>query len=169
MLGHIIDYRTVGGSSSFIFNDRTPILTGNWTSPYYYIKVDSVDGHFGADLSYESHPIPNAIGEKSGDVFRRGKTLTFSGTIYGRGLSEIYSGVDFLQQMLADTNIRPLVFIPWNHGIQLYYNARPYQDLSVTENFDSQVFKFGYVFALRADDPRTYKVSDGSLFPDWQQ
>ena len=168
MLGHIIDYRSTGGSS-FIFNDRTPILSKNWASPFYYIKVDSVDGHFGADLSYESHPIPNAIGEKSGDVIRRGKTLTFSGTIYGRGLSEVYQGAHFLQHMIAETAIRKLVFIPWDVNIQLYYNCRPYQDLSVTEQFDSESFKLTYVFGLRADNPRSYKLSDNSLFPTWQE
>lgn len=167
MLGHPIDYRD-SGDNSFIINDRTPILTGNWESPYYYIQVTSVDGHFGGDLSYESHPIPNAIGEKSGDVFRRGKTLTLSGTIWGRGISEIYSGADFLQQMLADTSQRQLVFKPWNHDIFLYYICRPYQDLVITESFDSQTPKFQFTFALRADDPRSYKFSDNSIFPTWQ-
>lgn len=168
MLGHVIDYRSSGGGS-FIINDRTPILgaNGNWASPFYYIKVDSVD-HTAADISYEAHPIPNYPGEKSGDVFRRGRTITISGTIYGRGLSEIYSGKDFLANMLAEKVIRKLVFIPWNHGIQLYYNCRPYQDLSVSEQFDSQTFKLGYTFALRADDPFSYKLSDNSLFPTWQ-
>jgi len=167
MLGHIIDFRSAGGSS-FIFNDRTAILTGNWTTPFYCIQVTSVDGHYSADISYEAHPIPNATGEKSGDVFRRGKTLTFSGTIYGRGISEIYSGADFLFQMLQDTSIRKLVYIPWNHNIQLYYNARVAQDLAITESFDSQTPKFDFVFALRADDPRSYKLSDNTVFPTWQ-
>lgn len=166
MLGHIIDYRSSGGSS-FIINDRTPILSGNWASPFYYIQVQSAD-HSAADISYESHPIPNYIGEKSGDVFRRGKTITLSGTIWGRGLSEIYSGKDFLANMLAEKTIRKLVFIPWNHNIQLYYNCRPYQDLNVVEQFDSPTFKFEFTFGLRADDPRSYKLSDNSLFPTWQ-
>lgn len=165
MLGHIIDYRSSGGSS-FIFNNR---IDYNATSPFYYIQVQSVDGHFGSDLSYESHPIPNAAGEKSGDVFRRGKTLTFSGTIWGRGFSEIYSGADFLQQMLAETELRKLVFIPWNHNIQLYYTCRPYQDLSVVEQFEDSTFKLAYTFGLRADNPFSYKLSDNSLFPTWQE
>ena len=167
MLGHIIDYRNTSGASNII-NDRTPILTGNWESPYYYIQVQSVDGHYAADISYESHPIPNAIGEKSGDVFRRGKTLTLSGTIWGRGISEVYSGADFLSQMLAEVAIRQLVFTPWNHGIQLYYACRPYQDLSIAEGFESQTPRLGFTFALRADDPRSYRLSDGALFPTWQ-
>lgn len=165
MLGHTIDYRSTGGAS-FIFNSR---INYNTTSPFYYIQVESVDGHFGSDLSYESHPIPNAPGEKSGDVFRRGKTLTFSGKIYGRALSEVYQGAHFLQHMLAETALRKLVFTPWDHGIQLYYNCRPYQDLAVTEQFDAeQKFVLAYVFGLRADDPFSYKLSDNSLFPTWQ-
>jgi len=165
MLGHTIDYRSTGGSS-FVFNNRINYMT---TSPFYYIQVESVDGHFGADLSYESHPIPNAIGEKSGDIFRRGKTLTFSGKIYGRGLSEVYQGAHFLQHMLAELALRKLVFKPWDHNIDLYYTCSPYQDLAVTEQFDAeQVFRLAYVFGLRADDPRSYKLSDNSLFPTWQ-
>lgn len=167
MLGHIIDYRSTGGSS-FVINDRAPILTGNWTSPFYYIQVVSVDGHFGADISYEAHPIPNYPGEKSGDVFRRGKTITFSGTIWGRGISEIYSGADFLQRMLAEKELRKLVFIPWNHNIQLYYNCRPYQDLVIIESLQSAVPRFEYTFALRADDPFSYTLSGNALFPTWQ-
>src|SRR3990172_4759308 len=107
MLGHVIDYRSSGGSS-FIINNR---IDYNSVAPFYYIQVESVDGHFGADISYEAHPIPNAIGEKSGDVFRRGKTLTLSGKIYGRGISEIYSGADFLGSALAERVIRKLVYI----------------------------------------------------------
>lgn len=167
MLGHIIDYRNSGGNS-YIINDRSAILSGNWTAPFYYIQVQSVDGHYAADLSYESHPIPNAIGEKSGDVFRRGKTLTFTGTIWGRGISEVYTGADFLYEMLADTGIRQLVFIPWNHGIQLYYACRPYQDLSITEAFEAPTPRLQYTFALRADDPRSYRLDNGSVFPTWQ-
>lgn len=168
MLGHIIDYRSSGGSS-FVINNRATIANGQWASPFYYIQVKSVDGHWTSDISYEAHPIPNAIGEKSGDVFRRGKTLTFSGTIYGRGLSEIYSGADFLSQMLAERSIRKLVFIPWNHGIQLYYNCRPYQDLSIVEQFDAESYRFDFTFGLRADDPRSRALSGDAVFPTWQQ
>ena len=166
MQGNVIDYRGSGGNS-YIFNDRSKVSLQ--VSPFYYIQVETIDGHRGADLSYEAHPIPNAIGEKSGDVFRRGKTLTFSGKIYGRGMSEIDSGAYFLQQMLAEKTIRKLVFIPWAYGIQLYYNCRPYQDLVVVESFDSNVFRYSFTFGLRADDPRTYKLSDNSLFPTWQE
>jgi len=164
MLGKIIDYRSSGGSS-FVINNR---IEYHSVAPFYYIQVVSVDGQFGADLSYESHPIPNAIGEKSGDVFRRGKTVTFSGTIWGRGLSEIYTGADFLQQMLAEKTLRKLVFIPWNHNIQLYYTCRPYQDLAILEQFENETPRLDYTFGLRCDDPRSRKLSDDSVFPTWQ-
>jgi hypothetical protein len=52
MLGHIIDYRSSGGSS-FVINNRATIAGGQWASPYYYIQVTSVDGHFGSDISYD--------------------------------------------------------------------------------------------------------------------
>lgn len=164
MLGHVIDYRSSGGGS-FIINNR---INYNTTSPFYYIQVESVDGLYGADISYESHPIPNYIGEKSGDVIRRGKTITLSGKIYGRALSEIYQGAHFLQQMLAETAARKLVFIPWDYGIQLYITCRPSQDLSIAESFSSNTPILGFTFGLRADDPRSYKLSDDSLFPTWQ-
>lgn len=168
MLGNIIDYRSLGGSS-FIINNRATIANGQWASPYYYIQVTAVDGHFGADISYESHPIPNAIGEKSGDVFRRGKTLTITGMIWGRAFSELYSGADFLSNMLAERELRKLVFIPWNHGVNCYYNARPYQDLIITETVESGQYAFPFTFALRADDPRSRLLSNDSVFPMWQQ
>jgi len=92
-----------------------------------------------------------------------------SGKIYGRGISEIYSGADFLGSALAERVIRKLVYIPWNHNIQLYFNCRPYQDLSITESFESNVPKFSFVFGLRCDDPRSRKLSDDSVFPTYQQ
>jgi len=166
VIGHVIDYRGTGGNS-YVINDRTKVSLQ--VSPFYYIQVESVDGIWGSDISYESHPIPNAIGEKSGDVFRRGTTVTVSGKIYGRGLSELDSGAWFLRQMLAEKALRKFVFIPWAYGIQLYVNCRPYQDLVIVETLESNIYRSSFTFGLRADDPRSYKLSDNSLFPTWQE
>src|SRR3972149_11156674 len=150
---------------SFTINDRAyETLT---VSPFYYIQVQSVDGLYGSDFSYESHPVPNAIGEKSGDEFRRGKTITLTGTIWARDMAALMSGNYLLMEMLAERSIKKLIFTPFNYGQQLYINCRPYQDLSVTEAIQETfgVHRFAYTFGLRADDPRSRLVSNDSVFP----
>lgn len=155
---------------SFTINDASKeSLT---VSPFYFIQVRNIDGLHGADISYESHPIPGYIGEKSGDVFRRGKTITVSGTIFARGLAELRAAQRYLQEMLWDTDIRQFKFTPWNDGFQLFINCRVSQDLvtvdQMLETGPTGGFRATFTFALRADNPRTYKVADSSLYPTWQ-
>lgn len=168
MLGKPIDFVSVDGGTVYTINNRTAANIGMMTAPYYFICVDNVDGLWGADISYESHPIPNAIGEKSGDVFRRGKSIALSGQIYGRGLAELYEGSRYLQHMFAELGLRKLRFTLWNDNFQTYLNAKVNQDLVIVESFDSRSFKWPWTIGLRADDPRTYKASDNSLYPTWQ-
>lgn len=139
-------------------------------APYFFICVDNVDGLWGGDISYESHPIPNLIGEKSGDVFRRGKTVTLTGTIYARGMAELYEGSYYLQEMFAEVSrLRKLLFTPWNFSFQLYLSCRVNQDLAIVESTEGQRHKWPWTVGLRCDDPRTRKASDGSVFPTFQQ
>src|SRR5689334_6073119 len=99
MLHSTIVYRNVADNAGFTINDQTS-MNANWqTGDPYYISVDSVDGLYGGDLSYEAHELPNMIGEKSGDVFRRGKTITLSGTIWGRHYGGLDLGAFYLMQM----------------------------------------------------------------------
>lgn len=161
MLGKPITYNGI------TINDRQ--FQTLMVAPYYYIHVQSVDGLLGADISYESHPIPQDIGEISGDVFRRAKTITLSGEIFARGLAELYEGAFKLEQLMADRDLKPLIFTPWNYGIQMYVNCRPYQDLSIVMQMSSYDYRWPFTFGLRADDPRTRKVSDSSVFPTWQE
>lgn len=165
MLGNPINYQDSGGGN-FVFNDRAFVTLT--ISPFYYIQVESIDGLFGSDLSYESHPVPNSIGERSGDIFRRGKTITITGKIYGRDLSSLYNGAYFLYQMLADKSPRALIFIPQNFDEQLYITCRPYQDLSIPISVEEGIYRWSFTFGLRADDPRTRKVSDNSIYPTFQ-
>lgn len=165
MLGNPINYQNSGGGN-YIFNDRS--MAPLSVSPFYYIQVESVDGLFGADLSYEAHPIPNAIAERSGDIFRRGKTITITGRIYGRDLSTLYDGAYFLYEMLSDKAPRALIFIPQNFDEQLYITCRPYQDLSIVISVEDGLYRWPFTFGLRADDPRTRKVFDNSVFPAFQ-
>jgi len=165
MIGKPVSYKSVDEGTTFTINDRQ--YESLMVAPYYFICLESVDGYYGADISAESHPIPNLIGEKSGDYFRRGKTLTLTGTIYGRGLAELYEGADYLKHMFAQiSGLRKLLFTPWNSP-QLYVKCRVTQDLSVNMQITSS-FKWPYTVGLRCDDPRTYKT-DGTLFPTWQE
>lgn len=168
MLGKPISYESVGGGTTFTINDRT--YESLMVSPFYFICVETVDGLWGADISYESHPIPNLIGEKSGDVFRRGKTITLTGKIYARGMAELYEGAYYLQNMFAQVSgLRRLLFTPWNYNQQLYVSCRVVQDLAIVESTEAFGHKWPWTVGLRADDPRTRLASNGSVFPSFQQ
>lgn len=138
-------------------------------SPYYYIMVNNVDGLRNADISYESHPIPNAPGEKSGDVFRRGKTITLSGYVMGMNLVYLEQGCDVLQQMFADTGIHQLSWTRRSDNVAVYLNCRVNQDLTIVESFERLEPRWAWVVGLRCDNPFTYAVSGGALYPSWQE
>lgn len=169
MFGSAINFKSSDGITDFIINDRVnhPKLWAQ--SPYYYIMVNNVDGLYGADLSIESHPLPNYIGEKSGDIFRRGKTITISGTIQAANFGALERGAEFLQQMFADTGLRKLIWTRWSDSIQVYYIARINQDLAISQTISDLSYRYNYTVAVRADDPRTYKVSDDTVYPTWQE
>lgn len=167
MLGKPIQYKSANEGTTYTINDRT--YQSLMVSPYYFIAVESVDGIWGADISFESHPIPNLIGEKSGDVFRRGKTVTLTGKIHARGMAELYEGSFYLQQMFAEVSApRKLLFTPWNYNIQLYVKCRVTQDLAIVEETSSS-HKWAWTIGLRADDPRTYRADNNTVYPTWQQ
>lgn len=137
-------------------------------SPFYYIAVTNVDGLYTADISYESHPLPNIIGEKSGDVFRRGKSVTLSGNITGFNYSYLLNGIDQVYHMFQSTALGPLSWTRQNDGVAVYLNCRVQTDVSVIESIDSLLPRFSWVVGLRADDPRIRKSSDNSVYPTWQ-
>lgn len=167
MLGTAINFLSSDGGTNYIINDRVsqPLLQAQ--SPYYYISVANVDGLYQSDISYESHPIPNATGERSGDVFRRGKTITLSGKIYGWNFAKLEEGADFLNHMFAEKALRKL---QWTRkdGVQVYITCRVAQDLSIVQNVQEGKYQWSWVVGLRADIPFTYKSSDNSLYPTWQ-
>ena len=154
--------------NGFTINNRgaQPLLHAQ--SPYYYIMVNNVDGLRNADISYESHPIPNAPGEKSGDVFRRGKTITLSGYVYGLNLERLEEGCDYLQNMFADTGIHQLGWTRYADGVAVYINCRVSQDLAIVESFNDLNYRWAWVVGLRADNPFTY-TGGGTLHPSWQE
>lgn len=168
MLGKPIQYKSVDEGTTFTINDRA--FESLMIAPFYFICVETVDGLWGADISFESHPIPNLIGEKSGDVFRRGKTITLTGRIYARGMAELYEGSYYLQNMFAEVDgPRKLLFTPWNYNAQLYLKCRVIQDLTIVESTESLSHRWPFTVGLRADDPRTYLASNNSIFPGFQQ
>ena len=137
------------------------------TSPYYWFEVKNVDGLFGADLSTESHPVPNATGERSGDSFRRGKTLTFSGLLWASNLENMRLGQLALEQALWSLQPHQLRFNFWNQP-QVYLMCRVAQDLAMVEKQDDLKMGRSFTFALRADDPRMRLVSNNSVWPSWR-
>lgn len=169
MLGKAIKFYTEAGADSWTINDRANHPLMEATTPFYYISVESVDGIYNADVAYESHPIPNAAGEKSGDVIRRGRTITLSGKIKALNTQALAVGADYLQHMFAETGLRKLVHTRVSDGIQVYYIARVNQDLTIVEEFVDYKYEWKWVVGLRCDDPFTYKLSDNSLHPSWQE
>jgi hypothetical protein len=155
---------------NWVINDRSSSGQPNlWEdSPYYYISAQ-VDGLRGADISYETHPIPNYIGEYSGDVIRRGKGIAISGDIRALNLSYLEAGADYLQEMFAETLKRKLVWTRWADGVTVYLKCRVSQDLVVVENIDSDYYKYTYTVGLRADDPRTRNFSGDAIYPTFQE
>lgn len=167
MIGSKVQFKTFDGSSEFVINNRGERPTLHASSPFYYISVLAVDGLDSADISYESYPIPGATGEKSGDVFRRGKGLSVSGEITALSLGALDNGADYLGQMFWDTRIRKIIWTPFNTGFQVYLMVRVNQDITVSRN-PSGNYRWPWAVGLRADDPRIRKVSDNSVWPTWR-
>ena len=168
MIGRAINFKSSGGSPFIINNNASqPLLQAQ--SPFYYIQVTDVDGLSSSDISYESHPVPFGIGEVSGDVYRRGKSITLTGKIKGLNLKYLETGADFLEQMFAEKAIRKLTWTRWNDAVEIYLNCRINNDLSISRSFTEGKYEWGWTVGLRADDPRTRRISDGSVYPTFQQ
>lgn len=168
MLGSYIKYYTFAGADSFTINDHAsrPLL---WqTSPFYYISVNNVDGFRNSDISYESHPIPNATGEKSGDVYRLGKSITLSGKINALNLGALEAGADYLGAMFAEIRLRKLVWKRMSDLVVVYMRAKLNQDLIIVETFESGKYEWDWVVGLRTETPFTYNLSGDAVYPTWQ-
>lgn len=168
MIGRPLNFKSSGGSP-FIINNQSAQPQLQASSPYWYITVDSVDGLSSSDISYESHPVPYGIGEVSGDVFRRGKSITLNGRIKALNLQLLETGADFLEQMFAERAIRQLTWTRWNDGVEIYLACRVNNDLSIVRSVQDGKYEWGYTVGLRADDPRTKRTSDNSVYPTFQQ
>ena len=148
------------------------ITINNRPTPFvyttYFISVTNVDGLWSEDRSYESHPIPGAIGERSGDVFKRGKSIVLTGKIEARNMLYLRQAERVLNQMFWTDSASQLRFTLVGES-QLYYTCRVQQPLSIAEQIDRiDYIVREWTVGLRADDPRSRKVSDGSIYPTWQ-
>lgn len=168
MLHAPIIFRSSNEDTDFTINNQDS-LNSNWTGgDPFYISVDAVDGLNSADISYEAHPLPNTTGEISGDVFRRGKTVTLTGTIWGRNLGSLGVGSEYLAHMFWETKLRKLVFSPLIGAANVYLTCRVSQDLSISQAKPTDFnYRWPWVIGLRADDPRMYNDSDDMLYRSW--
>lgn len=151
--------------NGFTINNRAGLNLNN--APHYYIAVTSIDGLWGADIDYEEYPIAGAPGASSGDVFRRGKTLTIAGRIEAANYQALHVAKRYLQQMFAVTGPFNLIFTLVGEP-QIYIKCKLSQDLSITEQQNDMRLWRSFTVALRADDPRSRLVSDNTVYPTWQ-
>ena len=168
MITSEIIYRSANGLVDFTINDQAS-LRSNWSSsPYFYICVDATDGLYGSDIEAETHTIPHAIGERSGDSLRRGKGFSLSGYIEAPHINFLQDGAAYLQEMFWDTSLRKLI---WKHkttGTDIYLTTRVVNDIDIRGSYSSFNPRWQWSVGLRADDPRFRKLSDNSLFFAWQ-
>lgn len=167
MITSKINYRSANGSVDWIINDQTSMRSGWSTSPYYYICVDDTPGLYGTDVEVETHTIPHAIGEKSGDILRRGKGFSLSGYIEAPNIDYLQDAVAFLMQMFWDTSERKLIWKYKTVGTDIYLKCRVVNDIDIRETYNSYSPRFTWSVGLRADDPRFRVLSNDALFYSW--
>ena len=166
ILAQSIIFQSADGLTNYSINAQSSMKAGWSSGDGYYIRVTSIDGIYGADIASESHPIPHAIGEVSGDTYRKGKGISINGTIEGRNLSRLAAARNYLRQMFWETALRKLIWTEYD-GTQVYLKCRVLNDLNVTETYDKMMPVWTWTVGLRADDPRERKVSDDTLFYAW--
>lgn len=140
-------------------------------SPNYWIKVSVVDGIWGDELRVETHPIPCNIGERHGQVLRTGKQLTMTGVIFGQNLAKLREGQWKLMEAFWDC--QPYKLYHYNLGFsssaRLYYTVYVNQPLNMADEIDNMThWRQRWTVGLRADNPRTFKESDNTVYPTWQ-
>jgi Phage tail protein len=123
------------------------------TGVRYWVKVNSIDGLWDADLRYEAEDLPGAHGERSGESFLSGKDITLAGEIRARDLGGLRAGQRDLQTAFGDLQRHPLEFKLWDEE-ELIIVARKNQRLSMAEEQQDERFAREFVVSVRADDPR---------------
>lgn len=161
-----IYYKSLDEVTNFVINDQISMRSKWAVAPYYYIKVDSIDGFYGADIASESHPIPHATGERSGDTYRKGKGISINGTIEGRTIPDMAAAARYLRWMFWEPGLRKLVWTEFDSTV-VYLKCRVLNDLNISETYQASNPRWTWTVGLRADDPRERKMTDGTLFYTW--
>jgi len=154
-----------------------PIITLNQqtdraitAAPFYWFPLRTVDGLHGTEVRFEFHDRPGVHGAISGDAFYRGKTVVLSGEVRARTVSYLREAQRALQETFYDLQPHLLKFTLWNEE-DVYLVCRVNQKLDMPEEQregPGSQFVRRWTVSLFADNPRTYKQSDDSLYPTWQ-
>ena len=155
--------------NSLTLHDRGKMVLN--VSPFYWFECKSIDGLWGTDVEVDSFPIPGGTGEHIGTPVKRGRTITYTGRLWASNLETLRAGQRAIQQALDDKQVHNLAIQykgTASTEVAFYFKAYCSQDVVMPEEqADDRMFRT-FTFALRCPDPRSYKVSDNSLWPSWQ-
>lgn len=152
-------YSSDGGSYYLARVDlepRSSVPTVRWR-----VKLDKVDGLWDADVRDERFPNPGQDGEASGDLKDGGKSITLAGRVQALDLDALREGQRELMKAF-DTDEHAL-FWGMRGADQLYIRARKTQKIDMPEQQANNKYERGYTITLRADDPRSYAVTEKSV------
>jgi hypothetical protein len=135
-------------------------------SPFYWYRVTSVDGIWDSPVRFETHPIPQKNGSRSGDAFYSGKTITISGQIVAVSLGTLHVAQRGLQQAFYDMLDYDLTFT-MNGEPNLFITCRKNQPIAMAETQETSDFRRSFVIQLIADDPLMYQVGGSTVYPVW--
>lgn len=161
--------------NSITFNVAAVPDAGMSQSPYYWLRITDADGLFGDEVRTETHPIPCDIGERHGNVLRSGKQIVLTGEVYGLNAARLQDGVWALQGAFWDLQEHKLEWEPWTFVVngtatdKLYWMAYVNQPLVITDVIDGMSHHMRkWTVGLRADNPRSRKSSDDTVYPTFQ-
>jgi hypothetical protein len=169
MIGVVVNFKGYGGEN-FYLNDQSSMLAGYQSGFGYYVWITAVDGLDGTDISAESHPLPHAIGDTSGDIYRKGKGITLSGSIEAPNVDKLEAAAEYLMNGFWDTRPRKLTWTPRGSTTERYITCYVLNDLSISRAMPQSYTRptWTWTVGLRADNPRFYKSSDNTLLYPWQ-
>jgi hypothetical protein len=169
MIGSYVIFQSFDGSVDYAINDQASSDLAFSIAPYFYIRLDE-GGPGSTDISTESHPIPHAPGEKSGDTYRRGRGITLSGSIIADSISHLEAGAEYLEEMFWDTRPRKLYWTPiGSTDGNAYIICYVLNDLAISRNIPQTLTlpTWTWTVGLRADNPQIFKYVDDTVYYSW--
>lgn len=161
--------------NGFTFNKQSDRTLS--ASPFYWVNVRNVDGYYGDEIRYESHPIAGGDGERSGKPFKAGKQLVLSGEIWAQSLRILRVAEEKLQETFWTETAHNLLHHTWityeaagrsDSSGRVYFICKVAQPLVIADTIDGYNYKANWTVGLKADDPRLFKESDNSKYYSWQ-